>query len=400
MRQRINFTDTNVSELSVLAAAKYEVRDTKLPGLCVRVEASGRKTFYFVYSVRGRARWYRIGPAAMGAAEARKVARELIGDVARGRDPQAERTAERGGATFEQLHKRYLEEHAKKRNKSWKQAEALIKRHVIPRWGNLSAKEISRSQVKQLVGKLSVETPILANSVLHAISAVFTFGVKEEVLTINPCKGVDENPTTDRDRTLSATEVPSFWTACENIHPVTAAALKVVLLTGARPGEVRHMRREHVKGQWWELPGQPVAELGWPGTKNAGSHRVFLTEQVLELIGSDDEPGFVFANDRGNAIDGLEGAMREISKLCGFDPPVRPHDLRRTMGTTITGRGHGREALDRILNHRKKSVTDVYDRHDYALADQKIMEDVSAHIMRLVEGEEDNVIAAEFKKAK
>jgi hypothetical protein len=71
--------------------------------------------------------------------------------------------------------------------------------------------------------------------------------------------------------------------------------------------------------------------------------------------------------------------------------------LRRTMGTTITGRGHGREALDRILNHRKKSVTDVYDRHDYALADQKIMEDVCGHIMRLVEGK-DNVIAAKFPK--
>lgn len=93
--------------------------------------------------------------------------------------------------------------------------------------------------------------------------------------------------------------------------------------------------------------------------------------------------------------------MREISKACGFAPPVRPHDLRRTMGTTITGRSHGREALDRILNHRKKSVTDVYDRHDYARDDERIMKDVCAHILRLVEGkEDDNVIAASFGKAK
>jgi integrase len=397
MRRRQNFTDSSVSELEVLES-KYEVRDAKLPGLRVRVEGSGTKTYYFVYSLRRRGRWYRIGPAEMGAAAAKQIAKQLIGDVARGLDPQAERAANRGGATFAALHARYLDEYAKKRNKSWKQAEALIKRHALPRWGTLSANEISRSQVKALVGKLSVNTPILANSVRAAVSAVFAFGVKEEVLAVNPCTGVDENETNDRDRVLSATEVPLFWKACEQVDPIKAAALKVVLITAARPGEVRHMRREHVKGQWWEMPGSPVPELKWPGTKNGGSHRLFLTEQALELMGSSDNgTGFVFANERDNAVDGLEGAMREISKSCGFDPSVKPHDLRRTMGTTITGRGHGREALDRILNHRKKSVTDVYDRHDYALADQKIMEDVCGHIMRLVEGK-DNVIAAKFPK--
>jgi len=54
----------------------------------------------------------------------------------------------------------------------------------------------------------------------------------------------------------------------------------------------------------------------------------------------------------------------------------------------VTGRGHGRDAMYRILNHRKKSVTDVYDRHDYAVADKLIMEDVAAALMRLVAGRE------------
>jgi hypothetical protein len=57
--------------------------------------------------------------------------------VARGKDPAAEKKAERGSGTFADLHQRYLEEHAKKRNKSWRQAEALVNRHVLPRWGKL-----------------------------------------------------------------------------------------------------------------------------------------------------------------------------------------------------------------------------------------------------------------------
>src|SRR5258705_13415760 len=108
MGERRNLTDANVAELEV-RAKKYEERDAKLPGLCVRVEVSGKKTFYFVYSISDRVRWFRIGPAAMGATEARTEAKKLIGDVARGGDPQAEKRAKRGGLTFEQLQKRYEE---------------------------------------------------------------------------------------------------------------------------------------------------------------------------------------------------------------------------------------------------------------------------------------------------
>src|SRR5260221_9585060 len=142
----------------------------------------------------------------------------------------------------------------------------------------------------------------------------------------------------------------------------------MVLLTGQRPGEVSCMRREHIKNGWWELPGEAVPELKWPGTKNGNSHRVWLPAAARELIG-DQTTGFVF----GNAVNAIDAAMREISSLKKLEPAVTPHDLRRTMGSMITGRGHGRDAMDRILNHRKKSVTDVYDRHDYAAADKRIM---------------------------
>jgi integrase len=229
------------------------------------------------------------------------------------------------------------------------------------------------------------------------VSAVFSFGVKQDVLSVNPCKGIDANPTASRERVLSEDEVAGFWAACDQIDPRRAAALRVILLTGQRPGEVASMRREHVRGNWWEMPGKPVAELGWPGTKNASSHRVYLSAEVIELIGEDG--GFVFAGCRGNAIDDLGGAMRQVSAICGFDPPVTPHDLRRTAGSTITARGHGREAMDRILNHRRKSITDVYDRHDYANRDRLIMDDISGHILRLAEGRSEENVAA-FRRAK
>jgi integrase len=403
MTQRKSFTDANIAELAVMEKP-YKVYDTRTPGLLVRVQPSGRKTFYYVYSLRGRMRWYRVGPVEMGAAVARTRTRMLIGEVACGSDPQSDRRAALNGITFEQLHARYLEEHAKVHNKSWRRADNLIRSYVMPRWSRLMATEIARSHVKALVGNLTVNNgPALANQVRASVSAMFTFAVNEEVVAVNPCKGMKENETNDRERILSDAEVPTFWNACEQIDPVRAAALRVILLTGQRPGEVRHMRREHIRQAWWEMPGKPVEEMGWPGTKNAVSHRVYLTSAVLDLIAetSDEENGFVFVGHRGKAAGSLDDAMRKISKLCAFDPAVTPHDLRRTMGSKITGRRHGRDAMDRILNHKKKSVTNVYDRHNYAMDDQRIMEDISAHVMRLIEEEpEDNVIAAQFRRGK
>ena len=71
-----------------------------------------------------------------------------------------------------------------------------------------------------------------------------------------------------------------------------------------------------------------------------------------------------------------------------------PHDLRRTSLTTITWLGFGRDAMDRIANHKTSSVTDVYDRHGYEAEDKRIMAAVARHVLGVVEAKEtSNVVA-------
>jgi len=65
----------------------------------------------------------------------------------------------------------------KKKNKSCKQAEALVQRHLLPRWGSLQAAAITRSDVKAVIS--SIARPVLANQVLAACSAVFSWAVRE-----------------------------------------------------------------------------------------------------------------------------------------------------------------------------------------------------------------------------
>jgi integrase len=374
----------------------FLVWDTKQPGLALRVEPTGRKSWYVVYRFNKRPRWLRLANAyAITEKDARKRATEVMFQVSGGRDPAAERRAEHGAGTFAELATTYVELYAKKRNKSWPQADSLVRRYLLPLWAKLPVKSITRAEVRSAIGKIAA--PIAANQTLAAASAIFSWAVKQELIPFNPARGVERNPTQRRKRVLDDSELPTFWKAFDDVGLVRGSALKVLLLTGQRPGEVCHMRREHLKGEWWEMPGKPDAV--WPGTKNGEDHRVWLPRPARAIIAELDNgvPGFVFTNDSQRPITELHGAMREVCKALKAER-VTPHDLRRTHGTTITALGFGREAMNRIQNHREGGIADVYDQHKYADENRRVMEAVANQIMALALGSTgpSNVVHAQF----
>jgi integrase len=378
-------TELSVRKLKPKSDA-YLIWDTLQRGLAIRVQPTGARAWKVIYSRHGRPRWLHLGDVgAIGLADARTLAAEAMLAVARGKDPAAEKRAERGAGTFAELAARYVEHYAKRRNKSWRQADALVQRYLLPRWGKLQASSITRGDVRTLMSR--IEAPVLANQVLAAASAIFSWAVKQEIIAANPCRGVERNATRSRERILSDSEVPKFWAAFDDAGLVASSALKMILLTGQRPGEVTHMRCEHVVDGWWQMPGEPVPALGWPGTKNGTGHRIWLPKPVQDILAElGDEPtGFVFVGPRGRPVHGLDAAMRAISKKLGVEP-VRPHDLRRTHGSTITALGFGRDAMNRIQNHTEGGIASVYDRHGYADETKRVMKAVASKIMALVEG--------------
>jgi integrase len=367
-------------------AAAYLVWDALQHGLALRVQPTGAKAWVVIYSRQGRPRWLHLGNGNnIGLADARTLAAKAMLAVAEGKDPAAEKKAERGSGTFADLATKYVEQWAKKHNKSWRQAETLISRYVLPRWGKLQAPTVTRDDVKMLMAR--IEAPVLANQVLAAVSAIFTWAVREDILPGNPCKLVARNPVKSRERVLSDSEIPKFWSAFDDAGLIAGTALKMILLTGQRPGEVAHMRREHIKDGWWELPGAPVPSLGWPGTKNAQAHRVWLPVPARALMAqfAGEYAGLVLAGPRGGPVAGLDGAMRAICAKLGAERAT-PHDLRRTFSTTVTSLGFGRDALNRVTNHREGGIASVYDRHGYAEENKRVMEAVAARIMAVVEG--------------
>jgi integrase len=125
------------------------------------------------------------------------------------------------------------------------------------------------------------------------------------------------------------------------------------------------------------MPGKPQGD--WPGTKNGRDHRVALSEPALDLIE-------IHLAKRGGANRSSKLLKTLVAEL-GIERAT-PHDLRRTCLTWITRLGFGRDAMDRIANHKTNSMTDVYDRHGYEAEDRGIMATVARHVIGLVEAEQ------------
>jgi integrase len=352
--------------------------DTLQRGLALRVQPSGHLAWKAVYTIRGRGpRWYSIGNAgAIPLVDARRLAAKIMVAVAEGGDPHGDRLALRGRGSFEQVAGRYLEEHAKKKNKSWRQADALVTKYLLPRWAKLDIGSIRRVDVKAAI--TAIARPVLANQVLAAASVIFSWAMRQEIVTANPCFGVEKNDTTSRERVLSDSEIATFW-------PHLDVSLKLVLVTGQRPGEVAHLRQEHVvDDRWWVMPGAPDPRTAWPGTKNKQSHRIWLSEPVRHLL-----PDLLAAPVRAGQ---MQQDMRNLCARLGVGEKVTPHDLRRTFCSKVTALGFGRDAMNRVTNHKDGGIADVYDRHGYADENKKIMETVARHIMMIAENRS-NIIA-------
>jgi integrase len=363
----------------------YLVHDTFQRGLAIRVRTSGNMTWLCIYRHHGRKRDYLIGNyGAIDLEQARQIANEVMYKVVKGEDPAAVRAAQRSAGSFEDLLTRYAA-YIEGRNKSWQQGERLVARYLKPKWAKLPAAAITRGDVKALFN--AIGAPILANQVLAAASARFSWAIKNDfgAVTVNPCIGVERNPINERDRILSEAELPQFWRAFDNHGLINSNVLKLILLTGQRPDECCSIRSEHIvdivtDGAWWQLPGRKIPALDWPGTKNGEDNEVWLSPLALEIIAKMENVGRIFP--RAN-VENIDRAMRLINKALRVNDPVKPHDLRRTCGSAIAELSNT-ELMDRILNHKLKGVRRVYNRYNYRPEIKRVMLAVALKFQSLI----------------
>ena len=360
---RKKLTDRTVQALRPDPNRQVDYFDTRWPGFGVRVSPAGRKSWVVMYRFHGRVRRVTIGPYPyVSLADARAKAKALVRQVFQGTDPAAEKAAERLAETFAQLAAEYLERHAKPRKRTWREDERILKRELLPHWGKMKAKEVTRRDVRLLIDRVVERgVPTYANRIFGLARKVFNFALQRDIVDANPCHGLPQPaPEHRRDRVLSESEIGVLWKEFEAERPLVAASYKLRLLTAQRGGEILGMRWDHIDfaSGWWTIPTEIA--------KNGMAHRVPLSRQVrailaeIKLLGL--SPTWVLPNPtRSGAMDTTQKAAERIRTRTGID--FRQHDLRRTAASHMTGMGISRLVVGKILNHVEAGVTAVYDRH-------------------------------------
>lgn len=387
---RVRLTEAVVRAAVAESGKRKLLQDTVQEGLNLAVQPSGSKSYKLYYKRGKKTRWFHLGPvSALTLAEARAEVKRQLAKIHLddSYDPQAARQESRHALTWRELWEQHIRDAASRKTKSWDQKRRALERHTSG-WDRRPAGTIRRRDVKKLHRDITnAGTPTQADVVLAHVSAVFDWAIREELIQVevNPARGIERNGTQSRERVLSEDELSRAWRYLTQADDPWHAALLVVLLTGQRPGEVAAMRRADVRGRWWTLPGEPAA--GWPGTKNGQTHAVYLSDPALGLVERHaGRATHVFRGRTNKPVSGLPARMKKLSTDLELEPPVRPHDLRRTFATTVIRLGWSRESMDRLLNHRPGGVGGVYDRWDRAPEFKEIAEAVAREFRRLGHG--------------
>jgi integrase len=378
------FTDKQVAALKP-KTARYEKKEPGRTGLGIRVGSKGDKTWTFLYRFDGKQRRMVLGHyPRVGVAKAHAKLAQAREELRLGIDPGAivaeARETERNAERISDLAAEYLERHARKvmRPSSSKEDERLLNREVLPDWRDRRAKDITRRDCIRLLDTIEDRgAPVLRNRTAGLLSRLFRFAIDRGIVDASPASGIRRLPEEPRSRVLDRSEIRSFWLGLDNagMSPQVRLALKFVLLTGQRRGEVAGISRDEIDDdeQLWRLPAQrakngrenliPLPPLASEIVAQADALRIPKTPQRPnrgDRTPFDPEPSpWLFRSTRrGKPVEpaALTRALNRNRKILGIaDATV--HDLRRTFATWHSKTGTPLEVISALLNHAPNNIT-------------------------------------------
>ncbi len=373
-------------------------------GFGVRITAAGARAFVLNYRVDGRERRITIGSyPAWSVAAARTQAAKLRQQADLGKDPLLERQRRRGADTVFELAERYINEHAKAHKRSWKEDQRRLNKHVLPVWSARKVEDVTRRDVDALVSRIARDTPIEANRVLALVRKMFSFALDKAIVEAHPCLRMRApGKETARDRALQTpADLQLLWQItgggewADTMPAREAAALRLLVLTGARVSEIASMPTLELDliANEWHLPAAR--------NKGKRDHLVPLVEEAVVIVEAQPRQGrYLFQGSRGGALNkkAVERALRATlakAKTQGYEVvEFTPHDLRRTVETGMAAAGVPKEYRDRVLNHKDASVGGInYNKHDYLQQKREALTAWAARLQGLLGNKESNVVA-------
>jgi integrase len=345
--------------------------DEQLAGFGVKVLPSGSRRYVLKYRIGGGGRqapqrWLTLGShGAITCDQARDMAQQALAAVARGEDPQGDRLAKRLAPTVADLWARYEAEQLPLKKASTAGDDKRRWREIIqPQLGRVPVTAVSRADVDRLHKRLR-QTPYNANRVLSLLHRLFNVAEAWgwSGPGPNPCRHVERFKEEPRERYLNAGELVRLGTALDDlvsendIWPEAAAAIRLLLLTGARLNEILTAR--------WEWVDLERRVINLPDSKT-GKRPVFLSEVALEVLGAlkqdrrdPESPYLLPGRSKGKPLNNLSKSWHRVCARADITG-ARLHDLRHTAASIAVARGGTLPIIGRLLGHRQPQTTQRY----------------------------------------
>jgi integrase len=366
--------------------ATYLVRDTELKGFVLVVTPAGAKSYAVDYragSGRGAPkRRLTIGKhgSPWTPEMARTEAKRLLAEVAAGRDPAMTRQAARNALTFADLIDLYLAEGVShKKTSTLKADRGRIEHHLQPLLGKLPSNRIGRAEIERMrnavaagktaetiasgekrkPGGIATGGKGAAAQCVALVSSIFAFAIGRGLVSDNPARGVKKAPVRKIERFLSEAEIGRLAEALDaesersgNLYGSTA--IKLLLLTGCRLGEIVNLFWEHVEFEH--------GCLRLPDSKS-GAKVVYLNPPVRllleELPRLADNPRVIpgLRADGGSAA--IQNTWKRARAAAGL-ANVRLHDLRHSFASVGAAGGLSLPVIGALLGHKHSTTTARY----------------------------------------
>jgi integrase len=396
--------------------------DDKLPGFGLRLRPGGSRTFIFQYKIGKLTRRMKLGSATViNFAKAQSAARDLHARSVIGGDPAKEKTENklRAGDTFAHFLPLYLESQ-RQRVAHGKLRESTViemERHLMRQSKALHDLQLDKIGLREVAACLTAFKPdkrfkhmsgaTTRNRVRTSQSAFFKWCIGKGFMEGNPVDHTSISDEDSRDRVLSRDELRLIWNALPEDD--YGAIIKLIMLTGQRPGEIAALERSDradkhrdVEGDAFLLPGTR--------TKNRRDHVVPLSGPAAEILDKvTKQPRFnrdgttrelIFGRGK-KAFNGWHkhkvALDRRIAEANGGTPIKHwtPHDLRRSLATHAAEKGIMQpHIIEAVLNHisgHQAGVAGIYNRATYDTEKRTALAHWADHLIAIVEGHTSNV---------
>ena len=375
MPDKISFSKRVIETLSAPSTGRIYIYDAKQANLCLCVTANRIRTWYWYGRVDGRPERIKIGRFPDVTVEnARKAAAGYGGERAKGINPKRKRSTTTLQALFD-----YWLADAKLRKKTWEADEATWEYHFVGlrnrRLNTITTGDVARWHAD--IGKR--RGTYIANRARALLSSVYgkarEFGFPGE----NPCRDVKRFREESRERFLLPDEMPPFFRAIAAEPPLWRDFWLLCLFTGARRGNVASMKWAEIdlsRGVWY-LAGQR--------TKNGLPLAIVLPPQAVEILEArrEAEPEaewvFISAHTGGHIVDPRKSWRRILATAEIVN--LRPHDLRRSLGSWQAMAGASLQIVGQSLGHRDPKATAVYSR----LLMEPVRASVNGAVVKMIE---------------